>query len=76
MDELIETHIAEAIDGDESGRHWRIVYNIRKSELEETGIEMYEVWEEDGQGNGVPLGMFYKQRNANVFVEELIRKYA
>lgn len=42
---------SDEIDGDESGAHWRVDYVLIRTH-DDAGLECYDVYTDDGYGNG------------------------
>lgn len=51
-------------DGDETGRHWKVVYVVRRDFDDEGEPSGFSVSEEDGRGNGPVICNCWKEREA------------
>lgn len=62
FDQIIKVRSNE-YDGDETGREWRIHYVVYRTR-DDDGRRCFDLYEDDGHGNGDMLCRFYKEARA------------
>lgn len=75
MTEIFEQYakvVSDEVDGDETGRHWKIHYVLYLTQ-DDDGRKCFDLYSDDGLGNGDMISRGYNERSMRSLVLRLGR---